>query len=398
MDLRPGSPLERLEVRKARNNGLKLWPVAGLILVQILLGLAHWFLYWTWSCFLPPLVAALPQALPLGLAVLSVSFVVASLLNFRSTARVVSWIYWCAAVWLGFLNFLFWAACLSWIAGGVVQWLAPPSMQAELKLWLCMAFSAVALVISLWGMVNARWIRIRHVPVKLANLPEHWQGRKALVLSDLHLGHINRQGFAERVVRMANGLKPDVVFIPGDLFDGGQAELDRVLAPFRELHAPQGIYFSSGNHDEFGDLELYTAAMRRAGIRVLENEAVDVDGLAVIGIGFGEANFPIRMKAQLEKLKPEPGVAAVLLNHVPTRLPIAEEAGIGLQVSGHTHAGQIFPFTWITRRVFGRFTHGLAHYGAMAVYTSTGAGAWGPPMRVGTEPEMVLIRFEAATA
>jgi hypothetical protein len=375
---------------------LKLWPIAGLVVVQILLGLAHWFLYGTWSRFWGPFNPALNLGLAIGLGVLACSFVVAALLSFRSASRIVSWIYWLAAVWLGFLNFLFWAACVSWLlvfALGLV--LQPPTL-AAIAPWICTALSAAGVVAGLWGMVNARWIRVRRVPVKLADLPDHWRGRKALVLSDLHLGHINGVRFAQRVVQMANELEPDVVFIPGDLFDGGQAHIDELLAPFHQLKAPQGIYFSSGNHDEFGDMDIYTAAIERAGIRVLANQATMVDGLAVIGIGFGDSNYPVRMRALLQELRPDPSVAAVLLNHVPTRLPIAEEAGIGLQLSGHTHAGQIFPFTWITRRVFGRFTHGLAHYGAMAVYTSTGAGAWGPPMRVGTEPEMVLISFEAA--
>ena len=88
------------------------------------------------------------------------------------------------------------------------------------------------------------------------------------------------------------------------------------------------------------------------------------------------------------------GVPSILLQHVPNRLPIVEQAGVGLLVSGHTHGGQFFPFTWITRRAFGEFTHGLHRFGGLQVYTSTGAGTWGPPMRVGTHSEMVLLTFE----
>jgi hypothetical protein len=88
------------------------------------------------------------------------------------------------------------------------------------------------------------------------------------------------------------------------------------------------------------------------------------------------------------------GEASILLSHVPSRLPIAEQAGVSLQLSGHTHGGQVFPFTWFTRRAFGKFTYGLQQFGALQVYTSSGAGTWGPPMRVGTHPEIVLLRFE----
>jgi predicted MPP superfamily phosphohydrolase len=104
------------------------------------------------------------------------------------------------------------------------------------------------------------------------------------------------------------------------------------------------------------------------------------------------------MKAALSGMRPngsesertQPGI---LLNHAPARLPIVEQAGFSLQVSGHTHGGQFLPYTWITRRIYGRFTRGLHRFGSLQVYTSTGAGTWGPPMRVGTRPEIVLLEF-----
>jgi uncharacterized protein len=101
----------------------------------------------------------------------------------------------------------------------------------------------------------------------------------------------------------------------------------------------------------------------------------------------------MRVRATLEELRPGPDAASILLNHAPVRLPIVEQAGISLQLSGHTHGGQIFPYTWLTRRIFGRFTYGLHCFGALQVYTSTGIGTWGPPMRVGSAPEIVVLEF-----
>jgi len=105
------------------------------------------------------------------------------------------------------------------------------------------------------------------------------------------------------------------------------------------------------------------------------------------------SNYPMRLRHILTGFHLENGAASVLLQHVPTRLPIVEQAGVGLQLSGHTHGGQVFPFSWITRRAFGKFTYGLQRFGALQVITSSGAGTWGPPMRVGTHPEVVLITF-----
>ncbi len=218
-------------------------------------------------------------------------------------------------------------------------------------------------------------------------------------MSDLHLGPINGVRFCQRLITMASQLRPDAVFIPGDLFDGTKGDLDRLLTPFQTLKPPLGVFFSTGNHEEFTSPKPYIEAIRRAGIRVLANEQVTVDGLRIAGVFYHDSSSPLHMKAALSGMHeagPESGGVqpAILLNHAPARLPIVEQAGFSLQLSGHTHGGQFLPFTWITRRVYGRFTSGLHNFGSLQVYTSTGAGTWGPPMRVGTRPEIVLLEFE----
>jgi hypothetical protein len=196
------------------------------------------------------------------------------------------------------------------------------------------------------------------------------------------------------MVAIASRLRPDIAFLPGDIFDGLKGDPNWLVAPFNELCLPFGIYYATGNHDEFGNTAQYNEALIRAGVWVLTNEKVIVDGLQIVGIPYGDSTNPIRLRATLEALRLRSDQASILLNHVPTRLPIVEEAGVSLQISGHTHSGQLFPFTWFTYRVFGKFTYGLQRFGALQVYTSCGAGTWGPPMRVGTHPEMVLLRFE----
>jgi predicted MPP superfamily phosphohydrolase len=234
---------------------------------------------------------------------------------------------------------------------------------------------------------------VRRITVVLPGLPPAWKDRTALVLSDMHLGHINRLGFCRKIVARAVALKPDIILMPGDLFDGGKIEAERMAAPLKELTPPFGKYFSSGNHDEFGNMAEFTEILKRAGFQVLNNEKVVADGLHIMGIPYHDSNYPIRMRAALEGMRVPKGEASILLSHVPNRLPIVEQAGVSLQLSGHTHGGQIFPFTWVVRRAFGKFTYGLHKFGELQVYTSYGAGTWGPPMRVGTHAEMVLIRF-----
>jgi predicted MPP superfamily phosphohydrolase len=196
------------------------------------------------------------------------------------------------------------------------------------------------------------------------------------------------------MVALAARLQPDIVFLPGDLFDGVHANPARLIAPFKILSPPFGIYFTSGNHEEYGGEANFTQALSSAGIRVLANQKISVEGLQILGIPYADSHYPIRLRANLDALRLDPAQPSILLNHAPQRLPIVEQAGVSLQLSGHTHGGQLIPFTWFTRHAFGKFIYGLQSFGTLQVLTSSGAGTWGPPMRVGTHPEIVLIRFD----
>ena len=374
---------------------LKAWPILGIGLMQAFLFLAHWFLYRTLIVFCGRIsIRRELWLLASSLFLLAFSFIFAALLSFRFSNPLVTLIYRIAAVWLGFLNYFFFAACLCWIAGLVLLITPLASDLPQIRPLIAAFFFSLAFLAAVWGLLNARWIRVRDVTVKLPHLPPSWKGRTALVLSDLHLGNVNGLRFSRRIAALAARLHPDIVFCPGDLFDGTRSDPDRLGAPLKDLSPPLGFYFSIGNHEEFGHAGDYTAALTRAGIRVLNNEKVTVDGLHILGVPYGDSTYPIRLRATLEALRPPQGEASILLNHAPQRLPIVEQAGICLQLSGHTHGGQLFPFTWLTRRVFGKFTSGLHRFGALQVYTSSGAGTWGPPMRVGSRPEIVLMRFE----
>lgn len=369
---------------------MKAWPVLGIAFIQAILLLAHWFIYHTWIVFWDGIGPSATVALRTAVFLLAFSFIAAALLGFYFANRAVTLLYRFASVWLGLLNFFFLAACLCWLTRAT---LALFGFTADRPLLAAVLFSSAVLA-GIYGLVNARLIRIRRIPIDLTGLPQSWRGRTALVASDLHLGHINGVRFSGRIVRLAARLNPDVVFFPGDLFDGAKADAAALVEPFRNLAPPFGSYFATGNHDEFGNAAHYGDVLTRAGIRVLDNEKVTVDGLDIVGVSYGDSGFPIRLRATLENLQLVPGRASILLNHVPNRLAIVEQAGIVLQLSGHTHGGQIFPFTWLTRRAFGKFTYGLQRFGKLQVYTSSGVGTWGPPMRVGTSPEVALLTFK----
>jgi len=358
--------------------------------VQLILALAHFFVYETWVTLWGAPQGRERTVLGIAVALLGVSFVPASLLAFRYFNGPVKSIYRLASIWLGVFNFLFIAACLCWIT-------YPVALLTRIPLsghTIAGMFFGLAIVASLYGILNAADIRVRRVSVKLPGLPASWRGRVAALVTDTHLGHIKGYRFLTRLVGMLRQLKADVVFISGDLFDGTQVDARRLVAPWKQLRPKFGSYFVTGNHEEFSDPRRYLEAIEGSGIRVLRNEKVNLDGLQVVGVPYHDTGDPKRLESVLEEAGLDRGRASVLLAHVPHRLPIAEKQGISLQLSGHTHGGQMWPFTWFTWRIFGDYTYGLKKFGQLFVYTSSGAGTWGPPMRVCTQPEIVLISFE----
>ena len=364
--------------------------VVFLATFQSLLLALHWFVYKTWASFRrapdPPGISWLGVAV----ALLSVTFLTASLLARKYPQFPVRLYYTASAIWLGFFSFFVLAACASWLVYGAARLLRLDWQQPYIVLVL---FGA-AILAGLYGMVNSVRTRVVRISVKLPNLPASWRGRVAALVSDTHLGHVHGRRFAQRIVSMVCGLRPDIILIAGDLYDGTAVNAPKLAAPWHQIAAPFGAYFIAGNHEEFGDYSKYLAAVQHSGVRVLNNEKVVVDGLQLVGVHHHDSEHPEHFRGILREAGLDPNVASILLTHAPHHLPVAAEEKISLQLSGHTHGGQYFPFTWITSRIYGPFVYGLQRLGDLLVYTSCGAGTWGPPMRLGTNPEIVLITFE----
>ncbi len=361
-----------------------------IVVLQSVLFLSHLFLYETWTISSKRSVTYGALWIKLTLALLSVSFIVASLLAFRYTNPVLRVFYRAAAVWLGLLTFLFLAAVASWIIFGVAL-LARLDLDYHRTVELLFG---VAVVFGLYGVFNAGWTRITRTTVRLANLPEAWRGRTAALISDVHLGHVRNGSFLRRMVAKILKETPDAIFIAGDLYDGTAIDAGRAAEPLNKLTAPQGVYFVAGNHEQFGDDSKYLHAIASAGVRVLNNEKVEVDGLQIIGVPYRNATQDGHLASVLDEVRVDRDRASILLTHAPDRPEVAEAAGVSLQLSGHTHLGQFVPWSWMARRIYRQFVYGLSRIGNMQVFTSSGAGTWGPPLRLGSNPEIVVLEFE----
>ena len=362
-----------------------------LLAALSILFLSHYFIYFSIVHFFSVTSTLRKVALASVLVLLPVSFIVSMAVQHRSDSFFSTAFYFCSSMWLGvgLTLIVFFAA--AWVVRGAARLFSQspsPTLLGACALVLTILYSA-------YGIWNAFHPRTEYVTVKMANLPAGWQGRKAVQLSDVHLGRIFGASFLEKLVEKANAEEPSVVFITGDLFDGRDGSLDQLVEPLNRLHAPLGIYFVTGNHETYLGADRAYAALANTPVKILRDEMVVTDGLQIIGIGYPERGNSKDLGAMISAIPGfDPRRASVLLYHSPAQPDRVKAAGIGLQLAGHTHHGQIFPLQLATRMIYGRYYNGLHVDGSYSLYTSSGAGGWGPTMRTGNHPEITVIRFE----
>jgi hypothetical protein len=244
--------------------------------------------------------------------------------------------------------------------------------------------------------------KVRRVDVKVEDLDDKLDGLRIVQVSDLHIGPTIRAAYVRRVVRMANELAPDLVALTGDMVDGSVARLASHVAPLAGLTPAGRVFFVPGNHEYYSGADQWIAYFRSLGFRVLLNEyaATSIRGARMIVGGVtdpaaGSQNAP---RPDLAAGRDEGRAFRLLLAHNPKLAPAGQAAGFDLQLSGHTHAGQFFPWTLAVHLVHAPHVAGLSRIGRMWIYVSAGTGTWGPPVRFGSEPELTLIRLVAARA
>jgi hypothetical protein len=260
------------------------------------------------------------------------------------------------------------------------------------------AVSLVALVaVALGAIVALRGPGVEEVEVRVPELHPDLDGFRIVQISDLHVGRSIRRGYVERVVERARALEPDLVALTGDMVDGPVERLAAHVAPLAALAEAGRAFFVLGNHDCYSGADAWIAHWREMGVRVLLNEhAVLRRGAATLLVG-GVVDPAYRARRPEISLQHAPGADfRLLLAHNPKLAPLGARAGFDLQLSGHTHAGQFFPWTLAVRLVHAPHVAGLSREGRMWVYVSAGTGSWGPPVRFGTSPEITLITLASA--
>ncbi|MFE5187274.1 metallophosphoesterase [Streptomyces sp. NPDC056628] len=239
---------------------------------------------------------------------------------------------------------------------------------------------------------------VKRVTVPLAKLPRAAHGYRIAVVSDIHLGPVLGRGFAQKVVDTINGTQPDLIAVVGDLVDGSVKDLGPAAAPLARLRARDGSFFVTGNHEYFSGAAQWVQEVRRLGLRPLENARTELPHFDLAGVndvaGEDEGQGPDFARALGDR---DRGRACVLLAHQPVQIHDAVEHGVDLQLSGHTHGGQLWPVNLIAE-LANPTVAGLERYGDTQLYVSRGAGAWGPPTRVGAPSDITVIELASRQA
>ncbi len=371
--------------------------IISLALFQVLLIAVHLAVYRTAEAAFGRPPAGWGAAIGWVFVVLAFTFLMASVLARRWHGRAMSAFYTFAAYWFGLINFLFVGACAFFV---VASLLYPSNLYVSPALLGGIAFGAMFLL-HLYATWNSGRVEVVRVAVEgIPGLPEAWRGRKIAFISDVHLGALRGARFSARIARTVRREAPYALFIGGDLYDGPACDEAGVVAPLAALakELPGGIWYVTGNHEYFTpDPERTIRTVGAAGMRVLRNEAGDLDGVRIAGMDEKDTHTPEEFRRALEQaLKGSAPAPTILMSHVPVpaNLDLTAAKGVALELSGHTHHGQIFPFQFVVKKTFKGYGYGMnVHPGGMKVYTSSGVGTWGPPMRLGTHSEVVILEF-----
>jgi uncharacterized protein len=317
---------------------------------------------------------------------LAVCFILAFIWSRSGDHSFLRWFYYGSVLWLGLMVNLLLILTAGLLIYGILQWLSINPDRRNFGFFLL----GLTALYSVYGLYHATQIQIKPLSVKIKRLPEKWQGKKIAQISDVHLGLINGASMAQKISDSINQQKVDLVVITGDLFDGTGDHLSEIVAPLDRIQAP--IYYIIGNHETYLGLDRVVRAIAKTRIQLLRDKIIELDGMQIIGAGYPSRGEKKDIGLLLEKADPQ--MPSLLLFHEPAQVETARRHHIGLQLSGHTHNGQMWPMKIFTHLTYKGLDYGIHPMGDFTLYTTSGVGTWGPPMRIGSTPEIVIISFQ----
>lgn len=354
---------------------MKLFFIVFALIVWSILFCMHWLVYATLSRVFS---VSIPNWTYI-LSFLSISYILASFGVRMIQSRLTDWFYFIASTWLGFV-FLFFSVVLVYTLVHVLTGI-------DSKVILSCLLS-LALLSGIYALVQGRTITTRTYTISLENLSNPL---RIVHLSDIHVGTVHQKKYLKEIVERANDLNPDIVLITGDLFDGSANIDTAILTPLNNLNARS--FFSNGNHEEYEGLDKVRETLKGLDLELLENESVEYKGVSIVGVNDKQSLHNGNSLASiLESLSYDKNTPTLLMYHTPVDWDTAKSHDIDVMFSGHTHNGQLFPFTLLVRIAFSKIT-GLYSNDGKYLHISPGTGTWGPPMRLGSRNQITLIEL-----
>lgn len=357
----------------------------------------HWYLFRRW---LPS-----PRRARIAAGVVAVVLMAIQFLGRSWPQPAVRYFLWPALLWTGFALYAVGVTAVVDVAGVLWPKARPASaLSPERRAFLQTTLKAGTVALAGGASAFGTWrayqpAEISEVEVRLPFLPKALDGFTLVQLSDVHIGAMLQRRFLEDLVERANSLKPDLVAITGDLVDGTVAQLGAHIGALRDLRASHGTWFVTGNHDYYSGADAWVTALSSMNIPSLRNRFVTIGepkhSFDLIGVDDWSSRKHQGYDLDKAVAGRRPERASVLMAHQPKELEEVSSRGVGLQLSGHTHGGQMFPGTWISDGVWGARSHGLSRWGGTTLYVSRGCGFVGPPQRGGSPPELVKIILRA---
>lgn len=344
-----------------------------------------WRTIWVWS-----------------VVVLAASFIVGRFLERVFISPVTTTLIWIGAVWMAAVVYLLLMFLFTDLIFLLDRWFGVlPSFvhqnPLKTKQIVAVVIASITIILIVVGFINTRSIKVRTITLEVHKKAGQLNSLHVVAFSDVHLGTLMGEHHIQRIVKTANALHPDIILIPGDIIDEdiGPVVNSKMGSILEKLHATYGVYAVTGNHEYIGGAENAKKFLSEHGVQMLNDTVVEID--SSFYVAGREDRTKNRMKGgrksienllvDLSKDKP-----IILLDHQPYHLEEAEQQGVDLQLSGHTHHGQIWPFNFITRAIFevsrGYLKKGNTHY-----YVSSGVGGWGPPIRTVSRPEILNIHI-----
>jgi uncharacterized protein len=391
-----------LEGRRRRRGRVRVAIAAVAIgVVLALVVLAHRYLLER-VVFAAPLPPFLKDVLAAAVVVLSLSVVLQPASERLFSTRVVRAIAWPAYVWMGALFLLLCTTLASDALLALGRLVLPDALSGrDVAGQRALAVAAIAGAATVLGVVTAlRAPRVARLELRLARWPAPLDGYRIVQISDVHIGTLLDRRFAAALAERVNALAPDLVAVTGDLVDGSVARLRDEVEPFGALRARHGVFFVTGNHDWYSGAVEWVGHLRSLGFVPLRNERVTIgiDGACFHLAGVDDHRGDWRQGSPCDVGRALGGrdveLPVVLLAHDPTTFAEAALHGVDLQLSGHTHGGQIWPFRWLVRLAV-PWVEGLHERNGSQLYVSRGTGFWGPPLRLLAPAEITEIVLRA---